>query len=125
MRPAETDKASVARVMYLRYTDYVEKWEELTEAFSREALLKGSFDRYVESQKKKRGTAEVDEAFLREMERWREELAKNLALRNPDLELRPLNTAVQRTIDRIVFLRICEDRGIEQYGRLQALFAGR
>jgi hypothetical protein len=30
-----------------------------------------------------------------------------------------LNLAVQRIIDRIVFLRICEDRGIEDYGRLQ------
>ncbi len=28
------------------------------------------------------------------------------------------------TIDRIIFLRICEDRGIEPYGRLQALING-
>ena len=28
---------------------------------------------------------------------------------------------MQRTIDRIVFLRICEDRGIEPYGTLQSL----
>ncbi|HCP91596.1 MAG TPA: restriction endonuclease subunit M, partial [Spartobacteria bacterium] len=34
------------------------------------------------------------------------------------------NFAVQRTIDRIVFLRICEDRRIEVYGRLMALLNG-
>jgi len=51
-------------------------------------------------------------------------LARNLALRNPTLSQRDLNFAVQRTIDRIVFLRICEDRGIEPYGRLQALLNG-
>ena len=34
--------------------------------------------------------------------------------------MRELNFAVQRTIDRLIFLRICEDRGIEDYGRLQA-----
>ena len=28
---------------------------------------------------------------------------------------------VQRTIDRIIFLRMCEDRGIEPYGQLKAL----
>jgi type I restriction-modification system DNA methylase subunit len=30
-----------------------------------------------------------------------------------------LNYAVQKIIDRIIFLRICEDRGIEPYGQLQ------
>ncbi|MDF0590288.1 N-6 DNA methylase [Methanotrichaceae archaeon Mx] len=35
-----------------------------------------------------------------------------------------MNFSVQRTIDRIVFLRICEDRGIERYGWLQSLLEG-
>ena len=56
-----------------------------------------------------------------EMESWRLELARNLALRNPAISQRDLNFAVQRTIDRIVFLRICEDRGVEPYGTLQSL----
>ena len=81
-------------------------------------ILKGSFDKYAESNKGKRGTAEVDAAFLEEIERWRELLAHNLALRNPGLSQRELNFAVQQTIDRIIFLRICEDRGIEPYGTL-------
>src|SRR5437868_171506 len=62
--------------------------------------------------------------FFWEIERWRADLAKNLALRNPKLSQRDLNFSVQRTIDRIVFLRICEDRRIEVYGRLQALLNG-
>ncbi len=70
----------------------------------------------------KRGTLEVDDAFLQEMEGWRELLAKNLAIRNPALEnVRQLNYAVQMTIDRIVFLRICEDRGIEKEDQLKEL----
>jgi hypothetical protein len=89
-----------------------------------EAILKGSFDTYVDSKKAKRGTAEVDTAFLQEIERWRDLLARNIALRNPSLSQRELNFAVQRTIDRIIFLRICEDRGIEFYGRLMALQNG-
>jgi hypothetical protein len=35
-----------------------------------------------------------------------------------------LNTAVTLTVDRIIFLRICEDRGIEPYGQLQDLLNG-
>ena len=58
------------------------------------------------------------------IEGWRTDLARNLALRNPKLSQRELNFAVQRIIDRIIFLRICEDRGIEDYGRLRALING-
>jgi hypothetical protein len=58
---------------------------------------------------------------LQEIENWRDMLARNLALRNPNLSQRELNYAVQVTIDRIIFLRMCEDRGIEPYGQLQKL----
>lgn len=48
----------------------------------------------------------------------------NIALRNPAIGQRELNFAVQQTIDRLIFLRICEDRGIEAYGTLMALQNG-
>ena len=51
-------------------------------------------------------------------------LAKTLALRNTTLSTRDLNYAVQMTIDRIVFLRMCEDRGIEDYGQLGKIAEG-
>src|SRR3990167_4300301 len=66
--PNKNDKASVARVMYFTYDQYIEKWEEISGIFSRDSLLKGSFDKYVESNKKKKGTAEVDSVFLGQME---------------------------------------------------------
>jgi len=124
IKPVKSDKASKARVKYFTYKEYVDRWDEIASVFSREEVLRGSFDRYVESTKAKRGTAEVDAAFLKDIETWRDLLARNIALRNPDLTTRELNFAVQRTIDRTVFLRICEDRGIEKYGWLQSLMDG-
>ena len=121
VRPVKTDGPSTARVMYVTFDQYEERWDEIAAVFSRDAVLKGSFDRYAESNKKKRGTAEVDAAFLDEIDGWRLVLARNLALRNRDLSQRDLNFAVQKTIDRLIFLRICEDRGMETYGRLQVL----
>lgn len=123
VKPVKTDKVSHSRILYFKYTDYEDRWEEITGIFSRYAILKGSFDKYIESSKIKKGTTEVDVAFLQEIERWRELLARNIALRNPDLSQRELNFAVQQTID-IVFLRICEDRGMEPYGGLMALRNG-
>ncbi len=124
VKPCQSDKASKARTMYLRYEDYIDKWDEIYSVFSMDAILKGSFDKYTVSNKLKKGTAEVDTAFLQEIEVWRELLARNFALRNPDLTCKELNFSVQRTIDRIIFLRICEDRGIEVYGNLMALLNG-
>jgi hypothetical protein len=124
IKPVQTDKASTGRVLYFTYQDYPKKWDEIVSVFSREAVLKGSFDKYAESSKLKKGTATVDDAFLTEIEDWRDLLARNIAIRNPDLTQRELNFAVQRTIDRIVFLRICEDRRIEEYGRLQMQLNG-
>jgi predicted type IV restriction endonuclease len=121
IRPLKTDKASAARVIYHEYTDYIRHWDELCSLFSPEAIRRGSLERFVASKKVKKGTAEVDAAFLCEIESWRDILARNIALRNDNLSSRELNFAVQSTIDRVVFLRICEDRGIEPYGALQSL----
>src|SRR5579859_2069413 len=121
IEPKIADKSSAARILYFTFEEYEEKWDELASIFSRDAVLKGSFDRYVDNSRSKRGTSEVDDAFLKEIESWREQLAKNIASRNQELTQRQLNFAVQQTIDRIVFLRICEDRGMERYGQLQAL----
>ncbi len=121
IRPHKDDKASKGRILYFTFEEYGAHWPQLTSIFSQEAIAKGSFDKFAEDAKKKRGTAEVDTAFLAEIEEWREALAKNIALRNSGISVRDLNMAVQKTIDRVIFLRIAEDRGIEPYGQLREL----
>ncbi len=122
-RPRPNDKPSTGRILYMTYADYVSRWDEIAGIFSKDAVLKGSFDKFAVFERK-RGTATVDAAFLAEIEGWRDALARNLALRNAALSMHELNFAVQRTIDRIIFLRICEDRGVETYGELRALLNG-
>ncbi len=124
IRPDKNDKSSKARVLYCTYDQYAEKWPEIASIFAKDSILKGSFDKYAESNKKKRGTAEVDTAFLSEIEQWRDALARNINLRNPGLSVRDLNYAVTKTIDRIIFLRMCEDRGVETYAQLRILLNG-
>ena len=121
IKPNPNDKSSVGRIAYYTFDEYLDsdKFDEIYDVFSKDAVLKGGFDKYAESTKGKKGTAEVDSEFLKEIESWRELLAKNIALRNPDVSIYELNYAVQKIIDRIIFLRICEDRAIEPYGQLQ------
>jgi hypothetical protein len=118
IQPNHTDKAAQGRVDYIHYLDYEKRWDELEARFSKTAVLNNQLEAWIEGQKQ-RGTLTVDQAFLSEMESWRVMLANDIALHNPVLTPRQLNMAVQSTIDRIVFLRICEDREIEPYGGLQ------
>jgi type I restriction-modification system DNA methylase subunit len=120
-KPKGHDKPSTDRIKVFNYTEFVDKWDEIFNIFSKKAVLQGSFDNYAIATKKQRGTQEVDDEFLKEIEEWRERLARNIALRNPAITVEELNTAVQRTIDRIIFLRMCEDRGIEKYGALRLI----
>jgi hypothetical protein len=121
-RPSEKDSAKVGRINFFTFDEYLDRLDEIYAVFSKEAVLRGSFDRYAQEQRG-RGTAPVDAEFLKEIERWRVTLAKNLAQLNPRLTLDELNDAVQRTLDRLIFLRMAEDRGAEEYGRLQRLVA--
>ena len=112
-RPRSTDKASVSRIAYITYDQYLEQFDFLWDLFAKESVLKGRFDKFVQSDTKKKGTATVDEEFLKSIEEWRTYLATTIALRNINLDEDEINYAVQKTIDRIIFLRICEDRGVE------------
>ena len=122
--PRATDKASVGRLMYFTFDQYLDRFDEIYSMFAKESVQQGSLDRYAQAIKGKRGTSEVDAELLKEIEGWRDALARNIALRNKDLSVHELNFAVQRTIDRIIFLRMCEDRGIEDYAQLLALTNG-
>lgn len=119
IKPNSVDKASTARIQFMRYTEYEENFEYLWNTFSKDAVQTGSFDRYCESSKNKRGTSEIDNELLSTIEKWRLDLAKNIALRNPSLNLRNLNIAVQKIIDRIIFLRIAEDKDMEDLETLK------
>jgi len=125
IKPNHTDRASAARIMYLTYKEYADHWDEIARIFSKEAIQKGSFDKFAAKADGKRGTSTVDKEFLKEIESWRKNLATHIARQNRELGTAEVNFAVQRTIDRVLFLRMCEDRGIEPYGQLLAIKNGR
>jgi len=118
-KPKPTDKASVSRIKYITYDQYLDEFDFLWDIFAKENLPKGRFDKFVKSDTAKKGTTTVDDEFLKSIESWRTYLATGMAWKNRMLGVEELNYAVQKIIDRIIFLRMCEDRGVESYGNLQ------
>jgi type I restriction-modification system DNA methylase subunit len=123
-RPNESDSSSAARIMFINFKDYPENWEKISGIFSKDSVLKGSFDKFITTAKTKKGTTTVDIAFLEEIENWRQTFAKTIAHKNLKLTVEQINYAVQKTVDRILFLRMCEDRGIEPYKQLLSYING-
>jgi len=112
---------------------------ELWSLLARERVAAGSIDQLLESLPKKptgKGKARqqwlikpdrsraLDTDFLEFLDEARRELASDLYKNNDHAELlegNKLNEAVQRILDRILFLRICEDRDIDTGELLQSI----
>ncbi|HHT9141257.1 MAG TPA: Eco57I restriction-modification methylase domain-containing protein [Candidatus Tripitaka californicus] len=99
-------------ILDLKYTEYLDNLDKLL-WLSREAVSQGSLERLLlKDAKSKRQRIPVDRKFLQDMTLWREELAKVVYRHDPSISVRTLNEVVQRLLDRIVFIRIAEDRKI-------------
>ncbi|MCX6829637.1 MAG: type I restriction enzyme HsdR N-terminal domain-containing protein [candidate division Zixibacteria bacterium] len=108
------------------YSDYAnhEKFGEIYWLFSREAVADGSIEKRAKELPKPRGKAiqrglfpggyqSIDESFLAELDEYRKDLARTFKNKNPELSSETLTELTQRTLDRLVFLRFLEDKGIE------------
>ena len=91
------------------YLDNIGKLWEL----SRERVQQGSLEALLpRDTKSKRLRIPPDKSFLEDLTLWRTELAKDVYKRNPQFDVRLLNDVVQKLLDRIIFIRIAEDRKI-------------
>ncbi len=117
-KPLKTDKASKARLNYFTYKDYIKEFDFFWNTFSKQQVIKGGLVKFQQSDKK--GTATVDKAFLENLDEWRKVLAANIFKNNPGITEDELNYSVQQIIDRLIFLRIAEDRALEPYGQLKS-----
>ncbi|MBQ3714161.1 MAG: Eco57I restriction-modification methylase domain-containing protein [Fibrobacter sp.] len=121
IKPKANDTAATARIEYLTYQQYVEHFEELFDRISWNAVDLGKFDTYWETSREKKGTATVDKDILQMIEKWRILLAEDIALHNENIDAFNLTSVVQKIIDRILFLRICEDKEIEDRNTLKKI----
>jgi hypothetical protein len=95
----------------LRFDQYLDSWPQLWALLSRDAVLAGSLSQFTTGAPPK-GAVAVDHSFLAELAQWRVVIADDLKDRNPDLDRWEIAEATQRILDRVVFTRVMEDRGV-------------
>ncbi len=118
IKPGADDAASVARLSIFLYTDLVEKFDELYDLLSFESIAAGYLEMTYGTIP--RLAKPFDVYFLEQIEHWRSLLATDIIAKQALDEL-TVNFLVQRLLNRIVFLRICEDRSIEEFATLQQI----
>jgi predicted metallopeptidase len=93
---------------------FLERFDQLW-LLSRESFEHDLLDTEAEKWGKKSKKSPVGEQLLTDLTKWRAELYKDIIARNKDKNLNEeeLDEAVQRIIDRLIFIRNCEDRELE------------
>ncbi|MFA5778505.1 MAG: N-6 DNA methylase, partial [Elusimicrobiota bacterium] len=111
-----------AKAFDLQYTDYLNDFDTLW-LLSKESILSGQLDKWSEKFGKKTKKQPVSKQILADLLAARTKLTKNI-LKYPRLNKiseTELDEAVQRILDRLIFIRTCEDKGIEQKHLLSAV----
>lgn len=120
--PNVDNDSRVAVIKQYHYTDFIEKFDEIYSLISKEVVVSGEFDsKFSIEPDDRKGEKPFDNFFLEQIEKWRLLLANDLLKNNRHLSIEELNYLIQVFINRIVFLRICEDRNLEKYGALKEL----
>lgn len=98
----------------LKYNEYLKNFEKLS-LLSRESVESGELDeKALEWGKKPKTVSTVGERLTEDLLNWRDNLFNDLVGYNPILKKEIAADSVQKFINRLIFIRTCEDRGLEQ-----------
>ena len=95
--------------------EFLDRFNELW-LLSRESFEQGLLDKEAEKWGKKVKKIPIDKQLLADFTKFRELLSKNITKlnQNKNITEEDLDEAVQRILDRLIFIRNCEDRELEE-----------
>lgn len=95
--------------------DFLDRFDDLW-LLSKESFEKGLLDKKAERWGKKTKKASIDEQLLEDFTKYRSMLTRSTSKLNKKMKMTEdeLDESVQRILDRLIFIRNCEDRELEQ-----------
>ncbi len=111
---AEWQESIPARAIFkdLHWQQYLDRFDDLW-LLSRPAMEERALDQAAEAVGKKVKKTPVSRLLFADLTEWRRDLFRTLRPYNPLWSIEQIDQAVQRILDRLIFIRTCEDRGIE------------
>ena len=101
--------------MTIKCSEFLDRFDDLW-LLSRESFEQGSLDKLAEKFGKRTKKTSVDRQLLSDFTKFRDMLSKNITKLNQAKKLTQveLDESIQRILDRLIFIRNCEDRGLEE-----------
>lgn len=99
----------------ISFNEFINRFDELY-LLSKESFKQGLLDKEAEKWGKRSKKIPVDKQLLNDFTRFRELLSKNITNINHTQSITEdeLDEAVQKILDRLIFIRNCEDRELEE-----------
>ena len=100
------------------YTEYERKFDEIKQLLGKKSVYSGAFDSEWKDIEARINHYSVDNLFLSQINEWRIALGSEIHKYETAIDEQQLNDIVQSYLNRILFLRVCEDRNLEDYQTL-------
>lgn len=104
----------------LAYQDYVVRLDKLW-LLSRESLEKGLLNKEAAIDGALPLSVPIEKRLFNQLRQWREDVYNQLSGYNKSLSPAQIDQAIQRLFNRLIFIRTCEDRMIEERHLLAAV----
>ncbi|WP_170304335.1 Eco57I restriction-modification methylase domain-containing protein [Duganella radicis] len=111
LEPQESDDADVGLINSIELDQLDAAFADLFARFGRDNVVAGALEQYFGGVTP--GSMDVGKKFLQRINSWRVRLANDLLSRDATLTANDLSDLTQTLINRIIFIRMCEDREIE------------
>jgi hypothetical protein len=112
------DAFQKALIKKYHYTEYESKFEEIKKLLGKGAVYSGAFETEWKEIETKINQYSIDNLFLNQINEWRKALGAEIYKHEPKIDEQQLNDVVQSYLNRVLFLRVCEDRNLEDYQTL-------
>jgi len=112
------DTFQKALIKKYHYTEYESKFEEIKKLLGHDAVYSGAFETEWKEIETKINQYSIDNLFLNQINDWRKALGAEIYKHDPKIGEQQLNDVVQSYLNRVLFLRVCEDRNLEDYQTL-------
>ncbi len=112
------DNHTKALVKKYHYTEYESNFEEIKQFLGKESVYSGAFETEWKEIESKINQYSIDNLFLNQINEWRKALGSEIYKHDSKIDEQQLNDIVQSYLNRVLFLRVCEDRNLEDYQTL-------
>ncbi|MDP3764568.1 MAG: N-6 DNA methylase [bacterium] len=99
-------------IFQIDYKNYLEDFDRL-QLLSKQSFLDKGLDKYADKYSKRLQKVSVGDKLYKDIQECRLLLTKSFKIHNDNLSTDLIDEGVQKLLDRLVFLRVAEDRGLE------------